>query len=123
VSGNAVVPHRLGIDTRKICNDLLDVTHPHGGPKARFFRGCGFAPTESLAFADALFAEAKGAALVARQPSEYGADMLTCVGPLGTPSGRRPWIRSVWLVIAEAEGETGRFGAAFPDRNRSAPSP
>lgn len=119
MSRNAVVPRQLGINTRKICDYLLDKAHPHGGSKARFFLGFGFSPGDPMEFADAIFAQAEGAPHVSRQPSKYGSDMLTCAGPMWTPSGRKPWVRSVWLVIEEADGETGRFVTAFPDRDRS----
>lgn len=42
--------------------------------------------------------------------------MLECLGRIATPSGRQPWIRSVWQVkdIDTAVLETG-----VPDRDRT----
>lgn len=120
MSRRAGVPASLGIPSQKIVAYLLNKDHPQGGSKARFFLGFGFSPANVMEFADALFAQAGGAPDVEREPSAYGTDMLTCIGPIGTPSGRRPWIKSVWLVSDEPDEEVGRFITAFPARDPSA---
>lgn len=120
MSSGAGVPASLGIPSQKIVAYLLNKDHPQGGSKARFFLGFGFSLADVMEFADALFAQASGAPDVRREPSAYGTDILTCIGPIWTPSGRKPWIKSVWLVIDEPEREVGRFITAFPARDPGA---
>ncbi len=85
---------------------LLDLGHPIGGGKAVFFIRFGFRREEWRVLCHALCQHA--------QENEVtdlvsDADGVTYVveGPLETPSGRRPNLRSVWLI------ETGRVAPRF----------
>ena len=101
----AVVPRN------KVENYLLDPAHPIGGGKARFFEHFGFQREHWTLLAEALRMHA-----VTNNVAEVikDADGTTCLveGPIETPSGRRPNIRSVWLI------ETGdlapRLISAYP---------
>ena len=62
-----------------------------------FFLNFGFRAERTVEFADALFAQAMGAASFERHPTLFGREMLECVGRIWTPSGRKPWVRAVWL--------------------------
>lgn len=101
----AVVPRN------KVENYLLDSAHPIGGGKARFFEHFGFGREHWPVLAGAL---RRHAAENEVADSITDADGTTYVieGPIETPSGRRPNIRSVWLI------ETGelapRLISAYP---------
>lgn len=114
------LPGSLGIPADKIVKYLLNPDHPKGGSKARFFLRFGFTADTiegRSEFADALFAQAMSAAAFERYPTDYGLEMLSCRGRVWTPSGRLPWIRTVWLV---QDKETAVLVTAVPDRDPDA---
>ncbi|GJD43526.1 hypothetical protein AFCDBAGC_1378 [Methylobacterium cerastii] len=88
----------LEIPDRKLVDYLLNLAHPIGGPKARFFLSFGFdraKPDEigraSLAQADALFGTD-----ALRFVEIDGRMRLVVEGPVVAPDGRRPHVRVVW---------------------------
>ena len=95
----------------KIENYLLHLGHPIGGDKARFFFRFGFRREEWIVLADALRRHAREHPVASSVSDADGVTYLV-EGPLATPSGRQPRVRSVWLV------ETGelapRFITAYP---------
>lgn len=101
----AIVPRRKAEDY------LLNLEHPDGGSKARFFVRFGFQRSAWGLLAEALRNHARVHPLA---DSTTDSDGTTYVveGTLETPSGRKPRVRSVWLV------ETGdlapRFITAYP---------
>ncbi len=104
-AGQAVVPQN------KVENYLLNLEHPVGGGKARFFLRYGFRREEWLVLANALRRHARDNAVTSSVTDADGVTYLV-EGPLETPVGRKPRVRSVWLV------ETGelapRFISAYP---------
>lgn len=107
------LPGSLGIPGDKIVKYLLNPSHPKGGSKAKFFLHFGFSADRTIEFADALFAQAMAASSFERYPTDFGLEMLSCMGRMWTPSGRKPWIRTVWLV---RDDETAVLVTAFPDQ-------
>ena len=101
----AVVPQN------KIENYLLHLGHADGGSKARFFLGFGFQREAWLVLAEALRRHASENPVTNSITDADGVTYLV-EGLLETPSGRRPRIRSIWLL------ETGelapRFITAYP---------
>lgn len=101
----AVVPRN------KVENYLLDSAHPVGGGKAQFFIRFGFRREEWTVLADALRRHASDNP-VADSVSDADGVTYLVEGQLETPSGRKPRLRSVWLI------ETGelapRFITAYP---------
>lgn len=101
----AVVPQN------KVENYLLHLGHPVGGGKAKFFLRFGFSREAWRVLADALRQHARENSVT---ESSSDADGVTYVveGLLETPSGRKPRLRTVWLL------ETGelapRFISAYP---------
>ena len=95
----------------KIEHYLLNPGHPIGGSKAVFFQRFGFSREQSRVLADALRQHAR-ANPVADSVSDVDGTTYLVEGPLETPSGRQPRLRTVWLV------ETGqlapRFITAYP---------
>jgi hypothetical protein len=105
-AANAAVP------AEKIVDYLLSRTHPVGSRKAVFFRLFGFdehAPNELMKALLAHAAENEvSRVLVVPHGTKY-----EITGPLATPSGRTPLIRSVWIVIG---GAPPRFVTAVPEK-------
>ena len=101
----AVVP------SNKVENYLLDLRHPIGGGKAQFFLRFGFRREEWTTLADALRRHTRENPVADTVTDADGVSYLV-EGPLATPSGRQPRVRTVWLV------ETGelapRFITAYP---------
>lgn len=102
---SAVVPRN------KVENYLLDPAHPIGGGKARFFERFGFQREHWTLLAGAL-RQHVGGNDVAEVIEDRDGTTYLIEGPIDTPSGRRPHIRSVWLI------ETGelapRLISAYP---------
>jgi hypothetical protein len=96
----AVVPQN------KIEHYLLNPGHPIGGSKAGFFLRFGFSREEWHLLANALRQHAR-ANSVANAVCDVDGTAYLVEGPLETPSGRRPRLRSVWLV------ETGKLAPRF----------
>jgi hypothetical protein len=99
------------IDERKITRYLLAADHPVGAPKALFSRQFGYRLVTWTEFRDALCAHVLSGELVSTREFEFGMKYIV-QGPIITPSGQRPIIRSVWVVGA---GETKpRLVTAYP---------
>lgn len=74
---------------------LLDVDHPEGGAKARFFLARGFDLSAPDAFIEALLAHRQSRHLVSETSGRFGVKRVY-EGPLATPDGANPLVRSVW---------------------------
>ena len=90
----------------KIEQYLLNPGHPIGGSKAAFFQAFGFSRERWHDLADALRQHAR-AHFVASTVTDAEGTTYLVEGVLETPSGRRPRLRTVWLV------ETGRLAPRF----------
>jgi hypothetical protein len=102
---DAVVPQN------KIENYLLNAGHPIGGSKAGFFLRFGFSREQWNLLADALRQHAR-ANPVANSVADADGTTYLVEGPLQTPSGRSPRLRTVWLV--EKGKLAPRFITAYP---------
>lgn len=88
------------IDERKLTAYLLDLAHPKGGSKAKFFLARGFSPVKWEEFADALRHHAKHNRVVQTKDTLFGIHYaLDCNLP--TPDKSSPCIRTVWEVTSE----------------------
>ena len=85
------------IDPRKIRDYLLDITHKKGGAKAREFIRYGFErshwPVLSLALLAHVFENPAYFTRVVQEQERWAVE-----GPLSTPIGKRPLVRSVWAM-------------------------
>jgi len=88
---NAVIPEN------KVRNYLLSLTHLEGRSKARFFSAHGFSDSNWNELALALKEHALRQDARLSKQNEYGM-FYNVDGPLMTPDGRNPDIRSVWLL-------------------------
>jgi hypothetical protein len=87
--------HRLRVDESKIVGYLL--SHSNGQGKAAFFLGFGCQPEKWKALAGALAARARHNPVVEEVDSPYGT-RYSVDGELETPTGRRPRVRTVWIL-------------------------
>ena len=94
----------------KIVGYLLDPDHPHGGDKARFFSAMGFRRDAPNVLREALLGLAWTAGAVAL-PHAFGTKYVL-EGEVETPSGRRVWLRAVWMM--DADRPPPRLVTAYP---------
>jgi filamentous hemagglutinin len=102
------LPHaeQAVVPLEKIEDYLLNPGHPIGGSKAAFFRAFGFSREEWRLLAEALREHGRANPVAKAMSDEDGTTYLV-EGPLETPFGRRPRLRTVWLV------ETGKLAPRF----------
>ena len=84
------------IDPAKFADYLLNPAHRVGTPKLRFLEQFGFSRTDPDAIAAALMEHARtheASVISTRFGVKYQVD-----GPLVTPTGEGPWIRTVWQI-------------------------
>lgn len=81
----------------KLTGYLLDPHHPKGAAKCRFLTGFGFGPDDPASLEAALLAHASAENLLDLQASSYGL-RYRYQGPLPTPDGRAPRIRTIWQI-------------------------
>jgi len=102
---------KVFISQEKICDYLLSLSHPVGGPKARFFRGFGFVPEKWEALAESLKAICENYEVKESSETPFGKRFVID-GVLTTPDKRNPMIRTVWFIH---NGEShSHFVTAFP---------
>lgn len=105
------LPDAYAVGLAKILNYLLDPRHPVGGPKAIFFFGQGFAADRPDELAGALVDHAMRSSWRVATTTPYGIK-FTFEGPLVTPSGKTPTVRSVWRQ--PHTGGPASFVTAYP---------
>jgi hypothetical protein len=88
---------RARVDRRKVVEYLLSPSHPDGTSKARFFSAFGFSVDEWQVFARALRTHGRAQDVTASVESRHGT-RYSVDGPLETPDGRNPRIRTVWIL-------------------------
>jgi hypothetical protein len=85
------------VDRRKVVEYLLSVSHPDGSSKARFFLRFGFRVEKWEVFARALRKHGRENLVSMSVESAYGT-RHSVDGPLETPDGRNPEVRTVWIL-------------------------
>jgi hypothetical protein len=103
------------VEERKITEYLLALGHPDGHDKAAFFMRFGFRPDNWERLAEALLVHARENELAEREETLYGVQYAVD-GPLRTPNGRSPPVRSVWEQRPGAAGP--RLITAYPGPTR-----
>jgi hypothetical protein len=101
------------VEPAKLSHYLLDPDHPVGGDTAAFLIAFGFRREARRPLEAPLLLHAQAGEVVSARQSRYGRH-YTVEGPLATPDGRNPTIRTAW-VIAWAELRP-RFVTAYPGR-------
>ena len=92
------------VERNKVTDYLLSQSHPDGRSKAEFFMRFGFRGEEWRILAEALRAVGVSNPVVAVVKSPHGV-RYTVDGPMQTPDGRKPRVRTVWIA------EPGRPGS------------
>lgn len=87
------------------------LSHANGQGKAGFFLAFSFWPEAWAEFADALKAQARSNPVAVAVDSPYGT-RYSVDGELQTPSGRRPRVRTVWIL--EHGSDEPRLITAYP---------
>lgn len=87
----AIVPEN------KVRDYLLSVSHLEGRYKAQFFASFGFHAEDGAAFTNALRNHAISNEAFLSKENEYGR-FYNVDGPLQSPDGRNPVIRTVWIL-------------------------
>lgn len=101
------------VEREKITGYLLSTTNPIGRSKAAFFSRFGFGTDQWGDFAEALCSHCLENEVIEVRETVYGIQYVT-VGPINSPDGRNPWIRTVWQV--DNGSDYPRFITARPDR-------
>ena len=106
--------HLAVVEQEKVCGYLLNPAHPDNGGKANFFVALGFQIENWRALANALreLAESSpaGKSLASAHGTKYILD-----GRIGTPGGKKPWVRTVWIVDRGAQRP--RLVTAYPHQD------
>ncbi|MBU2581577.1 MAG: hypothetical protein KJ622_07650 [Alphaproteobacteria bacterium] len=89
------------VETAKISDYLLSESHPQGSTKAQYFMRFGFDASRPEEFQAAIMLHAKHNEVTASERNRFGVKHVI-EGPLETPDGRNPVVRSIWF-IAENE--------------------
>jgi len=107
------LPHanKVKVDREKVTGYLLCTSHPDGASKAAFFSRHGFTAEAWEVLAEALQNHGRSHLVCGSVPSPYGT-RYSVDGPLETPDGRNPQVRTVWIV--EHGSETPRLVTAYP---------
>ena len=107
------LPHadQSRVDREKIADYLLNPTHPDASGKADFFTRFGFRVEEWQVLADALRHHGADHSVANIVESAFGT-RYNVEGTLGTPDGRNPRVRTVWIL--ERASTAPRLITAFP---------
>jgi len=100
------------VDSDKITKYLLNLNHPDGGPKAKFFLAGGFSLARPYQFATALIRHYEDNEPTKLSAHRLGGSKLVIEAPLPVPDGRQPRVRSVWRV--PEGGRIAHFVTAYP---------
>jgi hypothetical protein len=104
-------PRRATVAREKITEYLLNDAHPGNGGKALFFAALGFSQEGWLTLANAFLKLALETEVAITMESSHGIKYIVD-GALSTPSGKRPAVRTVWIV--DRGSENPRLVTAYP---------
>ena len=85
------------VERKKIVEYLLSFSHPDGSSKAEFFSRFGFRVDGWQVLARALRKHGRENDVSISVESVYGT-RYSVDGPLATPDGRSPQLRTVWIL-------------------------
>ena len=102
-------------DEAKVAGYLLDPEHPRNEGKAGFFFRHGFAREAWEVLEEALLRHAREGRLTETQDGPHGAKHVV-EGPIASPDGRDPEVRSVWIVESGTGSLAPRLVTAYPKR-------
>jgi hypothetical protein len=95
----------------KLARYLLNLDHPAGAAKARFFIACGFDPNKIAALETALLMHANTHPVHTTRVHARGVNrVVRCT--ISTPSGATPCVNTVWTQDHGTSSQ--RFVTAYP---------
>ncbi len=106
-------PDQARVERTKILEYLLNREHPDGQSKARFFEQCGFRRSQWRRLAEALQNQARRSEVTAVRESPHGTRYVV-EGPIDTPTGNRPEVRTVWIIEQDQSEPGSRLVTAYP---------
>jgi hypothetical protein len=95
----------------KIRGYLLSTEHPFGRFKSQFFLEFGFRLDAWMEMQASLLRHVRENRVVDSEVTEFGTKYVV-EGPLVSPDGRNPGVRTVWFI--ETEEQRPRFVTAYP---------
>ena len=105
------------VPVAKLVDYLLNREHPKGRGKAKFLAQFGFGSDALEVLAEALVRHLDDHGVAAVAEGDWGL-ILHAEGPLVTPSGACPMVRTVWIV-KPGRGDTATFVTLKPLPKRS----
>lgn len=102
---------QAGVERGKIIDYLLNPAHPDNAGKAPFFLALGFGRDEWQSLAGALVRMAETTEVAKCMESPHGRKYVLD-GRLETPSGRSPFVRTVWII--DSGSAQPRLVTAYP---------
>lgn len=105
------------VDIAKLTDYLLALAHPRGKAKAQFLLRFGYRAEAPHVLEGALLRHARDCEVVRKWVSPHGTK-FELVGPLPSPDGRDPVVKSVWIIDHGASAP--RFVTMVPEGHRSA---
>jgi hypothetical protein len=102
---------RAQVDRAKITDYLLSLSHPDGRGKAAFFMLFGFRIEQWEVLAEALRLLGCSNPVTGVVASAHGT-RYTVDGPLRSPDGRAPMVRTIWIAESDIPGP--RLITAYP---------
>jgi hypothetical protein len=99
------------VPRRKITEYLLNLDHPVGAPKARFFVGRGFRTDNPDELEAALIHHACRGVVVGTEMNRWGTKYVVG-GRVDGADGAPMSLRSVWIQVTESDAPT--FVTAYP---------
>lgn len=105
MTGPSVTPRQFLLPLAKVDKYLLDEHHPQGGPKARFLMRFGFVPADPAPLMHALLEHPTTGRFAGEALTPLGQTKVFYEGPLTSPDGRSPNVRTVWRIRADQVAE------------------
>jgi hypothetical protein len=92
---------KIIVEEKKVIEYLLNVAHPDGFSKARFFIKCGFRPNNGKDFIKSVIDHAQIAREVSQVETRFGTKKIL-EGYLQTPLKGEVMIRSIWILVSKS---------------------
>jgi hypothetical protein len=85
------------VEDAKLTEYLLNPAHPRGAAKANFLARFGFSAERPEQAREAFLEHARQYDFSASQQTRFGV-IFEVDGPLPSPDGRNPYVRTVWML-------------------------
>jgi hypothetical protein len=105
------------VPPEKVTDYLLDVSHPVGGPKARWLLALGYDPGQPDQLANDLLNLVHTSEQFVAEPTSFGVKYKV-KGALTSPTGQIGKVVSVWII--ETGSPQPRLVTVVPDKERKA---